>query len=63
MIFGRAGEEIESLRKADIPYEIVPGVTSALGRLQRAEIPLDSPPMLVRCCLLTAHQASGKRSG
>jgi siroheme synthase len=27
MIFGRAGEEIEALRKAGIPYEIVPGVT------------------------------------
>ena len=31
LIFGRAGEEIESLRRAEIPYEIVPGVTSALG--------------------------------
>jgi len=29
-IFGRAGEEIESLRKAGIEYEIVPGVTAAL---------------------------------
>ncbi|HEX4785679.1 MAG TPA: SAM-dependent methyltransferase, partial [Candidatus Sulfotelmatobacter sp.] len=31
MIFGRAGEEIEALRRAGINYEIVPGVTSALG--------------------------------
>ena len=32
LIFGRAGEEIESLRRANIPYEIVPGVTSAWAR-------------------------------
>ena len=29
MIFGRAGEEIEDLRKADIPVEVVPGITTA----------------------------------
>ena len=40
LIFGRAGEEIESLRKAGIPYEIVPGVTSALGAAAAAQIPL-----------------------
>lgn len=31
MIFGRVGEETEALRKAGIPYEIVPGVTAALA--------------------------------
>lgn len=30
-IFGRAGEEIEALRNANIEFEIVPGITSALG--------------------------------
>jgi uroporphyrin-III C-methyltransferase len=39
-IFGRAGEEIESLRKAGIPYEIVPGVTAALGAAAAAGISL-----------------------
>src|SRR5262245_40694763 len=29
LIFGRGGEEIEALAKAGIPWEIVPGVTSA----------------------------------
>ena len=41
MIYGRAGEEIESLRRANISYEIVPGVTSALGAaeiIDRAEL-------------------------
>src|SRR5437879_13122997 len=30
-IFGRAGEEIEALRKAGINYEIVPGIRPARG--------------------------------
>src|SRR5262249_25049662 len=30
-LFGRGGEEAEALRQANIPYEIVPGVTAALG--------------------------------
>src|SRR5271165_3445171 len=40
MIFGRAGEEIEALRRADVSYEIVPGITSALGAAAAAQIPL-----------------------
>jgi uroporphyrin-III C-methyltransferase len=39
-IFGRAGEEIESLRKAGVDYEIVPGVTAALGAAAAAGISL-----------------------
>jgi uroporphyrin-III C-methyltransferase len=39
-IFGRAGEEIESLRKAGIKYEIVPGITAALGAAAAAGISL-----------------------
>ena len=40
LIFGRAGEEIEALRRANIEYEIVPGITSALGAAAAAGIPL-----------------------
>src|ERR1700727_3486023 len=40
LIFGRAGEEIQALRRARIEYEIVPGVTSALGAAAAAGIPL-----------------------
>lgn len=40
LIFGRAGEEIEALRRANVEYEIVPGVTSAFGAAAAAGIPL-----------------------
>jgi len=39
-IFGRAGEEIEALRRASVEYEIVPGITAALGAAAAAGISL-----------------------
>ena len=39
-VFGRAGEEIEALRKAGIEYEIVPGISAALGAAAAAGISL-----------------------
>jgi uroporphyrin-III C-methyltransferase len=59
MIFGRAGEEIEALRKAGVDYEIVPGVTSALGAAAAAGIPLTHRQMSSAVVFITAHQASG----
>lgn len=40
LVFGRAGEEIEALRRAAIEFEIVPGVTAALGAAAAAGISL-----------------------
>ena len=39
-LFGRAGEEIEALRAANVPFEIVPGITAALGAAAAARISL-----------------------
>ena len=40
LIFGRAGEEIEALRHAEVSFEIVPGITAALGAAAAAGISL-----------------------
>jgi type IV secretory pathway VirB3-like protein len=37
-IFGRAGEELEALRKASVEFEVVPGVTAALGAAAAAGV-------------------------
>jgi|HubBroStandDraft_6_1064221.scaffolds.fasta_scaffold16004_3 uroporphyrin-III C-methyltransferase len=57
LIFGRAGEEMEALRKAKISYEVVPGVTSALGAAAIASIPLTHRRQSSALVLITAHQA------
>jgi len=62
LIFGRAGEEIEALRRANIPYEIVPGVTSSLGAAAVAHIPLTHRSASSALVLLTAHQAAGSEA-
>jgi uroporphyrin-III C-methyltransferase len=62
MIFGRAGEEIEVLRRARIACEIVPGVTSALGAAAVAQIPLTHRRASSAIVFLTAHQASGSEA-
>lgn len=58
LIFGRAGEEIGALREAGIPYEIVPGVTSAFGAAASAEIPLTQRHASSALVFITAHQAA-----
>jgi uroporphyrin-III C-methyltransferase len=60
LIFGRAGEEIEALNLAGIPYEIVPGVTSALGAAAASAIPLTHRRASSALVFLTAHQAPDK---
>jgi uroporphyrin-III C-methyltransferase len=59
LIFGRAGEEIEALRRANIEYEIVPGVTSALGAAATAGIPLTHRHASSTLVLTTGNHASG----
>jgi uroporphyrin-III C-methyltransferase len=62
LIFGRAGEEIEALRRANIPFEIVPGVTSAMGAAAIAQIPLTHRRASSALVFLTAHQAPGSEA-
>jgi uroporphyrin-III C-methyltransferase len=57
LIFGRAGEEIEALRQANIEFEIVPGVTAALGAAASAQIPLTHRQVASALVLVTGHHA------
>jgi len=60
LIFGRAGEEIEALRRVNIEYEIVPGVTSALGAAAAACIPLTHRHISSNLVFTTGHRAAGE---
>src|SRR5215471_19159603 len=40
LLFGRAGEEMEALRHAGVDFEIVPGITAAIGAAAGAKISL-----------------------
>jgi uroporphyrin-III C-methyltransferase len=59
LIFGRIGEEIAALRKANIDFEIVPGITAALGAASTAQIPLTHRRSSHALVFLTGHSASG----
>src|ERR1700687_1512463 len=60
LIFGRAGEEIETLRRNNIPFEIVPCAASAMGAAAAAQIPLTHRRASSALVLITAHQAPEK---
>src|SRR5882762_5052688 len=59
LLFGRAGEEMEALRQAGIEFEVIPGVTAALGAAAAARISLTDRRHASRVVFVTAHRASG----
>jgi uroporphyrinogen III methyltransferase / synthase len=55
-IFGRGGEEAEVLVEADIPFEVVPGVTSAIAGPAYAGIPLTHRQFTSTLAFVTGHE-------
>ena len=55
-VFGRVGEEALALAEAQIPFEIVPGISSAIGGAAYAGIPVTHRDHCSQLTLCTGHE-------
>jgi uroporphyrin-III C-methyltransferase len=55
-VFGRGGEEMEHLAAADIPFEVVPGLSSAVAGPGVTGIPLTHREFVSTVSLVTGHE-------
>jgi uroporphyrinogen III methyltransferase/synthase len=58
-VFGRGGEEAAACRAAGVPFEVVPGITSAIGALSHAGIPVTDRRYSASFAVVTGHKDPG----
>jgi uroporphyrin-III C-methyltransferase len=58
MIFGRAAEEIDALREAGVPFEIIPGVTAASSAAAFLETSLTDRRVSSKLIVISGHHAA-----
>jgi len=60
LVFGRGGEEAEHLSREGIPFEIVPGITAAMGCAAAAVLPLTHRGRSSSVTFVAGHETDGK---
>jgi uroporphyrin-III C-methyltransferase len=59
-VFGRGGEEAQALLDAGVPFEVVPGVTSAFAAPAAAGVPVTHRGVSAAVTVVTGHRRNGE---